>query len=134
MTDNDSSTFNTDTTSTPQDRTFAPARSLCEFESFEYYSEDDVYRALLTDANTPVSTAVVSAVAAASDTDPLYMDPLYSTINPDALDTLGTPQRAADGDRHITFEFHGYEVTVSSYGSLKISPLESPESLTSADD
>ena len=134
MTDNDSTPSNPKTASPPQDRTFAPERSLCDFESFEYHAEDDVYRALISDDSESASTAVVSAVAAASDTDLLDLDPLHSIIDTDALNALATPQYTANGDLHVTFEFHGHEVTASSCGNIKVRPLESPETQLVADD
>ncbi|WP_411963939.1 HalOD1 output domain-containing protein [Haloferax sp. YSMS24] len=36
----------------------------------------------------PVSKAVVEAVAAAKDVDPLSIQPLYEVVDPDALDLL----------------------------------------------
>ncbi len=73
----------------------------------------------------PVSTGVVTAVAAASDADAVptggsaggttVLEPLYAVVDPEALDALfgddgvgtaGTPDR-------VTFTYHGYEVTVT---------------------
>lgn len=122
MSDSSSHPSNTNTASSSQDRTFVPSRSLCEFESFEYHAEDDVYRVLFRSTDVSACTAVVSAVAAALDTDPLDMDPLHGTVDTEALESLVTPQRSAEGDVHVTFEYCGYEVTASSHGSLKIKP------------
>ncbi len=122
MSDNDSPSSNTKAASPSQDRTFATEGSLCEFDSFEYHAEDDIYRALFSSTDESASTAVVSAVAAVLDIDPLDMDPLHATVDTDALDSLITPQNSAVGDLHVTFEYCGYEVTASSYGSLKVKP------------
>ena len=99
-------------------------RSLCDFESFEYHDDERAYRVIYSQDIGSPSSAVVSAVAVASDTDPLEMDSLYETVDTDALDSLVTPRRDAVGDLHITFEYHGYEVTASSYGDLKVKPLQ----------
>jgi len=134
MSDNSSQPSNTQTAGPPEDRPLARERSLCEFESLDYHPEDDVYRAIVADDSESASAAIVSAVAAVSDTDPRDMDPLHSTIETDALNALAEPQCTAEGDVHVTFEFHGYEVTASDYGSFKIRPLQSPTAQTAADD
>ncbi|WP_165875357.1 HalOD1 output domain-containing protein [Natrarchaeobius chitinivorans] len=130
MTHNTSPNSDTQTASPPQDRTFAPERSVSEFESVEYHPEDKVYRLRSSDPTDSATKAVVSAVAAVSDTNPLDVDPLHSTIDPDALNELSTPRSGADGALHITFEYHGYEVTASSHGEIEVRPLESPEPQT----
>lgn len=38
-----------------------------------------------------ISEAVVKALAAVNETDPLAVDPLYETIDPEALDMLFAP-------------------------------------------
>lgn len=68
---------------------------------------------------TPPSMQVVKAVADHEGTDPVgLVEPLYDTIDPDALDAL------FDGpsDRHgkITFRYHGYRVTVHSDGRVDV--------------
>lgn len=122
MTDHGSSLPETQTKATRESRTVAPERSICDFESFEYHAEDNVYRAIYNHSEQPASAAVVSAVAAASDTDPLDMDPLHSTIDTDALNALATPRDVSNSDAHLTFEFHGHKVTISKFGRLKIRP------------
>lgn len=134
MTDNDSPPSEMETASSSEERTLVPSRSLCEFESFEYYAEEDIYQALFSTTDEFASTAIVSAVAAASDTDPLDMDPLHATVDTDALDSLVTTRRAAVGDLHVTFEYQEYEVTTSSYGRLKVKPLHARASPPGADD
>lgn len=65
----------------------------------------------------PVSGRVVDAIAAATDTDPLVMEPpLYSSIDPDALDRLferGGPER-------VMFEYDGHEVVVRGDGTVAV--------------
>ncbi|NEU55879.1 HalOD1 output domain-containing protein [Halorussus sp. MSC15.2] len=68
------------------------------------------------------SEGVVAAVAAAADADPVQMDPLAATIDPDALDALfashhdGTPRNAG----RAQFSFFGYEVVVSGEGCVTV--------------
>jgi hypothetical protein len=61
----------------------------------------------------PPSTTVVEAVAAATETDPNELEPLYSAVDPDALDALfaDTGTRRAAG--HIEFTYCGFAVVVS---------------------
>ncbi|WP_368408909.1 HalOD1 output domain-containing protein [Halorussus limi] len=95
-------------------------------ELLEYYPEENTYRAFYGADQDPPSIAVVSAVAAVSDTEPTEMDsPLCATVDPDALNALASPRRTTEGDLHVTFAFHGYEVTISDYGCITIQPLSS---------
>lgn len=57
------------------------------------------------------STAVIEAVAAATNHDPTDMPPLYDHIDPDALDLLMTP-RADDRANAITVSFIYEDVAV----------------------
>lgn len=68
-----------------------------------------------------LSHAVVEAVADAEGTDPLELEPLYETVDPDALDALfsgidGEPI----GEGEVSFTYHGYEVSVDSEGSVSL--------------
>jgi hypothetical protein len=63
-----------------------------------------------------LSYAVIESVAAREGVDPLHLDePLYETVNPDALDSLF---RGSTGS--VVFEFHGYIVTVDSDGDVDL--------------
>lgn len=62
------------------------------------------------------STAVVEVIAALAGRRPEELEPLYATVDPDALDTL---LRRADGDGggeraavSISFAYAGYEITL----------------------
>lgn len=70
-----------------------------------------------------VSAAVVSAVAALTDTEPTSMEPLYGTIDADALDTLFEPTVGEEkrGPERITFTYQGCDVVVSGDGTVKAS-------------
>lgn len=103
-----------------QGEPYTPRWRICSFESLEYFPTENRYRALYNHDETDPSTAVVSTVAEAADTDPIDMEPLHSTVDIDALDALMSPQRAADGDRHLSFRYHDHDVTVSSYGVIRV--------------
>lgn len=53
-----------------------------------------------TEPDENVSTAVVEAVAAVTDTSPMELEPLAESIDPDALDRL-----FGDSGRRLTVEF-----------------------------
>lgn len=70
-----------------------------------------------------LSEAVVDAVATAAGVDPLQLDPLYESVDPDALDTIFMPEasgRPREGDASVAFSVCGYEVIVKSYGRILV--------------
>lgn len=75
-----------------------------------------------------LSTAVVNAIADAEGVDPTELEPLYETVNPDALDALFRP--VSDGDRRTgraTFRMNGYEVVATSSGRVHLTELDQIE-------
>lgn len=74
------------------------------------------------DSTERVSSGVIAAVAAASNTDPLQIEPLAKQIDPEALDALFADQH--DGTERmagtVTFPFSGYEITVTSDGIVTV--------------
>ena len=66
-----------------------------------------------------VSTAVIDAVATELNVEPDELpEPLYSVVDPEALDMLFARQNTADG--LIRFSYCGYQVTVESSGEVMI--------------
>jgi hypothetical protein len=64
-----------------------------------------------------VSYAVVEAIAEREGVRPAELSyPLFEAINPEALDTL-----FRDTLGHLSFEFHGYVVTVDQDGAVELS-------------
>lgn len=71
------------------------------------------------------SRLVIESVAEATDTDPLRLPPLHDVVDPEALDRLftgdvGPGTRATDG--HVTFRYHGCDVTVHANGGATVEP------------
>ncbi|WP_233265006.1 HalOD1 output domain-containing protein [Halomarina oriensis] len=62
------------------------------------------------------STAVVDAVASAEGVPPRRLEPLYDTIDPDALDALVTDDASVD----VRFEYEWYTVRVHGEGRLEL--------------
>ncbi len=73
------------------------------------------------ESETP-SEAVITAVAAKSNRDPLTIDPLYETIDPDALDAIFRTRLTEDTNRRsvrVELHFEGEHVEVTT-GEVRI--------------
>ena len=85
---------------------------------------DGVIRAEFDWSSKAPSTAVVEAVAIASDREPTAIEPLYGAVDPGALDALvrsnGTGSEGADAT--VSFSFDGHDVTVNSDGTVVVRP------------
>jgi len=69
------------------------------------------------EASASPSAAVVEAVAAAEGWEPAEVpEPLYESIDPDALEALV----ASVDDGRISFDYMGYEVTVDADGAVTL--------------
>lgn len=73
-----------------------------------------------TRQQNPTET-VVREVASLEGVDPIELDPLFDVLDPEALDTLVRE----DGDRsraplRIEFVYHGYDVVVTSAGTVDV--------------
>lgn len=118
-------------------RTNSEARSLtcgiCSFESFEYYPDERAYRALFDADESSPSEAVVGVISTAADIDPVDVEQLGSKTDADALNSLITNRRPFEGDVYVTFTLNGYDVSLSSYGSIVVRPPPSDESSVNAE-
>lgn len=70
------------------------------------------------------STAVVEAVAIASDREPTAIEPLYGAVDPDALDALVRSDATDSGgaEATVSFSFAGHDVTVHGDGTVVVRP------------
>lgn len=82
------------------------------------------YRVRYDSTDELPSTVVVSAVAAVAETDPLDLEPLRETVDPDALDALfrQTPGGRVRSSGCIEFHFAGHHVRVDATGDIEVSP------------
>lgn len=72
-----------------------------------------------------ISMVVVEALAEARGVEPAELeDPLYESVDPDALDALfpGTEDTPTDG--RLVFTASGYEVTVTAAQDVYVRPVE----------
>lgn len=75
----------------------------------------------------PLSQRIVERVSDAEGVDPLELDPLYTVVDPDALDSLfRTRLASSDGlGGELRFEYHDYEVRVTADGRVTLAdPLD----------
>lgn len=76
------------------------------------------------DATDRPSELLVEAVADAAGADPLELDPLFRTFDPDVLDEFVATGAVPDVDGHISFTYEGYRVTVHPSGLFELEPVE----------
>lgn len=63
---------------------------------------------------------IFERVADREGVDPLDLDPLAETIDPDAIDALVGRSAREDSGLQITFAYHGYDVTVTAAGAVDV--------------
>lgn len=95
-----------------------------DVEAFEYTEETASIRTQFDGEKTPASLAVLATLAEIMDTDPVDLSPLYSRIDPDALDAVVQKRNGSDGDIHVTFTYEAHTIEVHSYGVITITPLD----------
>lgn len=96
------------------------------FESFEYSPGQDTYQALFDPDEIDPSEAIIGVISEAEDVDPLDVEQLSSKTDVDALNSLLGTRRPFEGDVHVSFRIHGYDVSLSSYGSIVARPHVPP--------
>lgn len=92
----------------------------------DYRREGDRLRIQYDWSSMPPSTAVVDAVAFATDRDPIELDSLHDSIDFDALDTLLDSSRPTDaGELALSFEFEDHEILLYQSGTVVVGPSDS---------
>lgn len=85
--------------------------------------ETGTYRATYAYPSEPPSIAVPLALREVADCEVTDLDPLYdaASVDPDALDEVFRSNGSGNTrDCRLTFTYHGYEVTVMSYGRIVV--------------
>lgn len=88
----------------------------------EYDPDFDAYRGTFDTDDVNASTVIVEAIAGIDHRDPMDLEPLYDSIDTDALDSI-----VANADRaavSVSFVAENYRVTVHGDGSYEIEPPE----------
>lgn len=73
----------------------------------------------ISDDETP-SEAVIRAAAVLEDVDETVLEPLYDSVDAEALDSLMTSGNSAT---RVEFEYHGYSVMVTSV-EVRLEPVD----------
>lgn len=84
-------------------------------------SEPTNLQTFIYTADESVSEAVLDAVASVSGIDPIELDPLYYTIDPDALDALFESRPSTTDlprDVQVSFSYVGLQITVTAAGQI----------------
>ena len=83
----------------------------------EFDSRKGVYRITHeSDRPWPVSTTAVLAISSVTGDEPTDMIPLATVVDPDVLNSH---VQHNTGDAKLSFEYHGYDVTVRSDGLIE---------------
>lgn len=84
-----------------------------------YYAQYDV------DNSETLVTTVVRSVAAITGKNPVELDPLYATVDPDALEQVLDESRSDSSKQEsvsVIFDFASCEITISCDGTVRIEP------------
>ena len=97
------------------------------FESQVYRVNGGSYRVQYDPArDSEISTLICSVVADISEVDPMELEPLHRTVDPDSLNSLfkfNKPGYSGD-EGHVKFSFAEYNVTVHADGTVEIVPMD----------
>lgn len=90
----------------------------------EFDTDSESFRATYDSSRDSPSLAVVAVVAAALGREPNRLTPLQTVVETDALDTLATESASGPGGcASISFEYHGFDVTVAGGGVIEATPI-----------
>lgn len=79
--------------------------------------------------NRSLSETVIQAVAAVRGVDPVDLEPLYATIDPDLIDGLAADAtRTTPSPAELRFTWAGCTVTASAGGGVVVEPDDEHES------
>ncbi|MHB9285855.1 HalOD1 output domain-containing protein [Halobacteriales archaeon Cl-PHB] len=95
-------------------------------ESVEYHQGTGTVRTQFDQEETPASMAVIATLADVLDADPVELDTLHSSVDPDALDALVRVRHGTEGDIHVTFAHQGHTISVSSAGIVTVTQEHEP--------
>lgn len=106
-----------------------PNGSLGSGISIQYVAETGTYRTQFDDTDILPSRAVIQVLSKVSMDEPVEFEPLYHSIDPEALDQLITTQANQKGDRVVEFTHLDCRITVKSYGIIEVEPETDPQSI-----
>lgn len=92
-------------------------------DGVQYDADTETYSA--TFAGRP-SEAIIDFITEIWGQPPWDAEPLYASIDPDALDQFLSHRGPVSqgGDLSVTFRYRGYDVTVHSFGVIRAEPFD----------
>ncbi len=90
-------------------------------ETIEVDQSSGTVRIQFDQEQTPASMAVIATLADVMDADPVDLEPLHATVDPDALNSLVGDRHETDGATNVSFTHEGHVITVSNDGVITIS-------------
>ncbi|QSG01767.1 HalOD1 output domain-containing protein [Natranaeroarchaeum sulfidigenes] len=91
----------------------------CRLQSLEFSRQSQSYRARYDRETCSADMAVVSSLSSVLDVDPIELEPIQYSVDTDALNDVVDH---ADDDTNVSFEFEGYEISVSTDGIVDLTP------------
>lgn len=90
----------------------------------DFHESSGIYHTQFDVHTRSASEAILTAVATAIGKDQLELPPLYSAIDPDALDALfDTPTHSASKQcLTVSFEYAGCQVSAKARGTVVVEP------------
>ena len=70
------------------------------------------------ESGNPLYVTVIKAVSAITEQKPTAMEPLYSVVDPEAVETLMTSSRG--GHVHLSFSYEGCTVSIEHSGAVVV--------------
>ncbi|MFC7185692.1 HalOD1 output domain-containing protein [Halorubrum yunnanense] len=88
-----------------------------------WHEDAPVHNVNLDDAtDRSASYAVVTSIADLTDRDPDDLEPLWDSVDPDALDTFVAHANESSTPYRLTFRYEGYAVEIAENGRLQLTP------------
>jgi hypothetical protein len=84
----------------------------------EFDEQEGLYRVKYDSDRATPSFAVITVVSNIVGRDPLELDPLYESVDGDALDALCTADLSSVS--RLTFQYSGYEITVGTDDVIEV--------------
>lgn len=78
--------------------------------TYEFDAQEGRYRVAYDSVDATPSLAIITVVSTITGKDPVDLDPIHESIDPDALDALFTAEFSSVN--RLTFQYCGYEITV----------------------
>ncbi|WP_227373621.1 HalOD1 output domain-containing protein [Haladaptatus halobius] len=72
----------------------------------------------------PMTETIIEAIAEAADADATQLEPLYESVDPDALDDLFDRHSSASVPARVTFRHEGFEVVVEHDRRVEVRDLD----------